>query len=620
VAKSEDSQPGAPQETAPLSQTSRERIGKVVGTTMALVVYHRDGAEVVPLRRGVPLVIGREAPADVVISDGSLSRLHARFLVDGGALSVEDLGSTNGTRVRGKLVERAVLRPGEPVALGTVMVSAQAQSPLETPLDGLDSHDRFTSALAEAVGEARYFGEALSVMMIRAEGEGADHVSRWCRRVRAVMRPVDRMALYSDDIVEVLLPRLAMAAAAERAVALREAVGRRSPLLLIGVAAFPEAGTTAERLVERARAALLEASPAAPIARAPSEVAYTLASSDDVSDDVPIARNPAMRELFHAVDRVAQAMIPVLICGETGTGKEVVARAIHERGPRRERPFLCVNCGAIVAQLVESTLFGHTRGAFTGADVASPGVFGAADGGTVLLDEIGELPKPAQVALLRVLEAGRMARVGSPEEVAVDVRVLAATHRDLEAMCAEGRFRRDLLYRLNAVTLSVPPLRERSDEIRTLTERFLRAAMRSARREQCRISPEAMRALERYRWPGNLRELRNTVERAVVIARGDCIELEDLPPRVAGGRDGERPTLASDALDDAGLDLRSRVRHFEAWAIREGLRAEAGNRTHAAKRLGIPLRTLLDKMRRLSITDVEEAHSIPPTGGGGSSA
>jgi transcriptional regulator with PAS, ATPase and Fis domain len=255
-------------------------------------------------------------------------------------------------------------------------------------------------------------------------------------------------------------------------------------------------------------------------------------------------------------------------------------------------------------QLVESTLFGHVRGAFTGADTASKGVFGAADGGSVLLDEIGELPPGAQAALLRVLESGRMARVGSPEELTIDVRVLAATHRDLDAMCEEGRFRRDLLYRLNAVMLNIPPLRERTEEIPALAQRFLRAANQGADRDLAGISDEALRTMQRYRWPGNLRELKNAIDRAVVIAQRDCIEVDDLPQRVVqgGGVDPGEPRSSEPQIEPADdLDLRARIKRYEKQLIVDALRAESGNQTQAARRLKIPLRTLVHKIKQLAI-------------------
>jgi two-component system response regulator AtoC len=581
-------------ETVPLSRTSRRQMSEVARPTVTLLIYHRAGADVVPLAVGAPLVIGREPPADVVIADRNLSRQHARFLVDGGALTVEDLGSTNGTRVRGELVERASLRLGEPVALGTVVVSAHAHTPLEPELQALDSHDRFSAALGQAFAEARHFGEPVSILMLRSAAE--DHVSQWCQRVRGALRPVDRAALYSGDTVEVLLPRMASAQALGHARAVVASLGPKNPALLAGVATFPESATTPERLLERCLAALLEATPAAPV-KQPGDAAYSIVAGPA---DGPVIASAAMRALFEAAERVASSTLPVLIHGETGTGKEVLARAIHAAGARRGKPLVCVNCGAIPMQLVPSALFGHIQGAFTGADRPSPGVFGAADGGTVLLDEIGELPLAAQAALLRVLESGRMARVGSPDEVPVDVRVLAATHRDLEVMCDEGRFRRDLLYRLNAVTLAIPPLHERPEEIPALVERFLHDAARAAGRPMKALGPDAMRALGRYRWPGNLRELKNAIERAVVIA-GDTIGVEDLPHRVAPAAALAAPAPAQSEGDDPALDLRSRTRRFETWAIVEAIRAEDGNKTQAARRLQIPLRTLMHKIKLLGI-------------------
>jgi DNA-binding NtrC family response regulator len=590
-------------ETVPLSRTSKRQLGQVASPTVTLLVYHRGGADVVPLQPGVPVVIGREPPADVVIADRNLSRQHARFLLDGGALVVEDLGSTNGTRVRGAAIERASLRMGEPVTLATVVVSAHAHTPLEPELQELDSHDRFCAALTQALTEARHFGEPLAILMLRS-ADGT-HVSSWCQRVRGLLRPIDRAALYSPDTIEVLLPRMARADAVGHARALVAAAAARQLPLVSGLATYPDAATTPERLLERCLAALVAADPTQPIKAPPGDAAYNIPTGAH-----PVIVSAAMRALFEAAEKVAASALPVLIHGETGTGKEVLARSIHAAGSRRERPLVCVNCGAIPVALVVSTLFGHVQGAFTGADRPSQGVFGAADGGTVLLDEIGELPLEAQAALLRVLEAGRMARVGSPDEVPVDVRVLAATHRDLEAMCDAGRFRRDLLYRLNALTLSIPPLRERREEIPPLAERFLHDAAAAASRPIVGISAEAMGALVRYRWPGNLRELRNAIERAVVIARGDRIGLEDLPQRVAPASSQAAPPEPAVA-DDPQLDLRSRVRRFEAWAIVEALRAEDGNKTHAARRLQVPLRTLMHKIKLLGVESGEREPGEP---------
>lgn len=324
-----------------------------------------------------------------------------------------------------------------------------------------------------------------------------------------------------------------------------------------------------------------------------------------------VVASPSMVRLFDTVDRVASSQLSVLICGETGAGKEVVARTIHDRSPRSGGPMRCINCGALPANLVESILFGHERGAFTGAEQRKIGVFEEASGGTVLLDEIGELSAPAQAALLRVLETRRVQRVGSTDEVAVDVRVLAATHRDLAAMCDAGTFRLDLLYRLNSVTLDVPPLRERLEELEPLMRTFIDAANLTNDRDVQGVMPEALERLLAYGWPGNLRELRNVVERAVVVASEPWITIDDLPVHIAGERPPEEPTPAFgyrlDSLQRSllALDLKARVLAFEASLIVGALRATAGNQTRAAERLQMPRRTLVYRLSTLDPDDVE---------------
>lgn len=239
-----------------------------------------------------------------------------------------------------------------------------------------------------------------------------------------------------------------------------------------------------------------------------------------------------MRAILDRIPLIADSSMSALLHGETGTGKEVIARLIHEKGRRRGKPFVPVNCGAIPPQLVESTLFGHERGAFTGATQQQKGVFEAADGGTVLLDEIGELPLPAQAALLRVLEAKVLTRVGSTREIAVDVRVLSATHRDLKAMGREGLFRIDLYYRLAVVVLEIRPLRARKDEIEPLALRFLTEQTKESGRRFRGIAPDALALLKSYSWPGNIRELKGAIEQAAMFAGADAIRAQDLPEEI----------------------------------------------------------------------------------------
>jgi DNA-binding NtrC family response regulator len=242
-----------------------------------------------------------------------------------------------------------------------------------------------------------------------------------------------------------------------------------------------------------------------------------------------IGDSPKMLEVYRLIDGVAQTSSTVLILGESGTGKELAARAIHQQSPRAKKPFVAVNCGAIPKELVESELFGHVRGAFTGAQAARTGLFESADGGTILLDEVGDLPLAAQVKLLRVLQEGEIKRVGADETRTVDVRVLAATNLDLMSRIQTGEFRRDLYYRLNVIAIELPPLRERGDDVLLLASHYLQKFARSMQREAKRLGPDAIRVLREYDWPGNVRELEHAIEHAMVLAQREVITAADLP-------------------------------------------------------------------------------------------
>jgi len=448
---------------------------------VALLVIHQAGIEVREIAPGAALTVGREAPSDVCVDDATLSRRHARFVLqdDGARLDVEDLGSTNGTWLAGRRVERAIAALGDEVMLGGVLVRARV----------------------------------LATASIDAARRG---------------------------------------------------------------------------------------------------------------DDDAVIAGPAMTELLRVARRVASSRIPVILTGETGTGKEVLARYLHDHGASPGAPMISVNCGAIPRDLIESTFFGHERGAFTGAQKAQPGVFESAADGTVFLDEIGELPLGAQVALLRVLESRCAARVGSTKEVAVTARVVAATHRDLATMVDAGEFRRDLYFRLSTVTLDLPPLRARPDDVEPLAEHFLRAANAAHGRQIDGITPAALARLRAYDWPGNARELRNVIERAVVLASADVIDAGDLPDRVrapALGGDGaprllslpgSRPSSPSfspspppraTSPDASSPGLRERVQVYETQIIREALDAAGGSRREAARLLGMPLRTLASKIKTLGISE-----------------
>ena len=312
-----------------------------------------------------------------------------------------------------------------------------------------------------------------------------------------------------------------------------------------------------------------------------------------------IVESSAMRQIFETARRVALGTLPVVLCGETGTGKEILARLIHDSGPRRAGPLLCLNCAAVAPSLLEAALFGFEKGAFTGADTQRKGVFEAADGGTVFLDEIAELTAPAQAALLRVLETKRFARVGSTKELHVDVRVISATHCDLEAMALAGRFRHDLLFRLNALILRIPPLRERIEEVPTLARHFLEQANRANATEIQAIDAAAMQALVSYSWPGNVRELRNAIDHAVLFAHGPTVGALDLPERV---RDASAIKVRGNsplrqAIAALQGDFRARLEHLEAEVLRHALEESGWNQTHAARKLRMPRRTLVHKIK-----------------------
>ena len=317
-----------------------------------------------------------------------------------------------------------------------------------------------------------------------------------------------------------------------------------------------------------------------------------------------VADAPAMQEVIALARRAAGSDIPVLIEGESGTGKEVFARAIHGSSPRAGGPFVAVNCGALPATLVESILFGHEKGAFTGATARRPGRFQEADGGTLFLDEVGELPPEAQVKLLRALQVGEVDPVGASRPVPVDIRLVSATNRDLSAMIAEGRFREDLYYRIGVFPLSLPPLRERREDLPALAAMFLARCAAKERTAVERFSEEAMRAIAGAPWPGNVRQLENTIHRAVVLAEGATVGLRQL--RGLGGAAGADAAAEPEGrgfLDDDG-HVRP-LSEIEAAAIRLALGLYGGRMAETARRLGIGRSTLYRKLEELRIGSAE---------------
>ncbi len=553
-----------------------------------IVIYHGQDVRVVPLDPGAGVVLGRSEPADIVVPEPKLSRRHARFTAVDEGVRVEDLGSTNGTHFRGERIREVTLSGGESVTLGRVTVSVNRAEARADLLGDFIGYPELLSRLRDEIVRTRTYRRGVAVMFIRAVGEDT-HVSTWASQVRGALRPVDRVALHGNNAAFALVPETE----AERARVVADAIIALDPRLRIGVALH---GSTAEELIDVARTLG---------AAATDEERAIIASHDALRGaGEPLFVSPEMIELEELLDRVARSRIPALITGETGAGKEIVAQTIHLRGPRANAPMLAVNCGVMSAELVEDLIFGHEKGAFPEAGATVPGLFERCDGGTLFLDEIGELNASAQAALLRVLETQKVTRLGSEVEIGIDVRVLAATNRDLSALASEGLFRRDLLFRLAAITIRVPPLRERPEDVDPFIDRFLEEASVRSGAKVRGIEASARAALHAYDWPGNVRELRNVIERAAVVCTRDIVSLADLPAAVAGGSSPIEANEEHASTGEEALDLRAEIRALETRLIRDALERAEGDHARAAALLSLSEQALRTKIARYGLLDL----------------
>ncbi len=315
-----------------------------------------------------------------------------------------------------------------------------------------------------------------------------------------------------------------------------------------------------------------------------------------------VSKNEKMQKIFDVIKKVAQYRSTVLITGESGTGKELVARALHFNSERSQNPFIPVNCGAIPENLLESELFGHAKGAFTDAIRTKKGLFEEADGGTLFLDEIGELPSQLQVKLLRVLQEGEIRRIGEAKSIQVDVRIVAATVKDLQKEVNEGRFREDLFYRLNVLPIHIPPLRERKEDIPLLIHHFIGKYNQILNKSVEDIDHNGLEALMNYKWYGNVRELENTVERAIVLTDKNCVQLENLPVEIQNFKEESQP----EPMPDEEYSIKKASRSLEINLIKKALIKTKGNHTHAARLLEISHRALLYKIKEYEIAEVGE--------------
>ncbi|MBW2732317.1 MAG: sigma 54-interacting transcriptional regulator [Deltaproteobacteria bacterium] len=551
---------------------------------LALLLHHREGTQVVSLAPGSDHILGRDPLlVDVALRDSLLSRRHARFWLDDGELWVEDLGSTNGTYLNGTRLRRRQLNLGEEITFGGATALVTDRTRAFEAAKAVISHELWLAIVDHELQRARFFqDDPIALLWVEATDRDHPHLSRWLPELTQQLRPVDRLALYAPHAVEVLLPRLDVAGARKVA----EAFVSATPLTLrCGVTTFPEGGSSAAKLLQRCREAAQRSTAAqCVVAAVPST-----RGEDSESSSEWVCESAAMSRLMPIADRLAQSDLTVLVAGETGTGKEVLARYIHRASTRAEKPFVVVDCAGIPHELIEATLFGHEKGAFTGAAERRMGLFEHAQGGTIFLDEIGELSINLQPKLLRVLDTKELRRVGGTQTIPVDVRVIAATNRNLTMMVTERQFRSDLHYRLGDDPIRIPPLRERVEAIPSLVKLFAHDASNDEDSPPT-TDQHTMELLQSYHWPGNVRELRNVIERAVVIGRGQTITADDLPARV-------RMLEATPMATEDAPEFKVRVARYETRLILDALQQCGGNQKRAAARLRIPLRTLGFKIK-----------------------
>jgi DNA-binding NtrC family response regulator len=547
----------------------------------SVLVVGRSFVSAFPLPLTGAVVIGRGSDADLLINDPSVSRRHARLQV-GEPITVTDLGSANGTRVGAEALVPGVAAPlqsGDVAWLGTVMVIMRPR-PIAGGARNLVSREDFDRHLAANCVAAGRRGVPFAVLRLVTDA----HATGVGETIVKQLRPTDLVAASSAQDHVVLLVDIAPSEASVIGERIRELLAARARNVRIALACHPVDGTAPTELLATLDAQLAGPGPEAGI----------------------VVADPRMQELQEMVDRVAASPISVLLLGETGVGKEVFAERIHERSDRAAQPLLRLNCAALSETLLEAELFGHEKGAFTGATATKPGLLETATGGTVFLDEIGDLPLALQAKLLRVLEDNQVRRVGGLQLRAIDVRIIAATHRDLEVEAAQGRFRSDLYYRLNGISLLIPPLRERKSEIEPLARTFLDRAVRRAKRPSLELPAETLRALVAYGWPGNVRELKNTIERAVLLCASDAIGLRHLPERILAAparlADAAETTLPPPtAAFSAETTLRFRMDEYDREVIVAALAECKGNQTRAARKLGIARSTLVKRIEKYGL-------------------
>lgn len=558
-----------------------------------------------PLPNHGTVEIGRLATSDIRLDEPSISRRHARLVI-AEKITVEDLGSANGTRVRGKRLapqQPIIVEPGDALAFGVVSALVQRLNHTGRP-KRLWPHGYFEGRVEDECVRARRDHGTFAVVALHCDTASAAAQDALVE----ILRPMEVGGRYGAGEYEILLMDVDPTVARTRVDEISNTLALRGVKARLGLACWPADATSADELISRATAAARGERP------------------DDAGDGQIVVRDAQMRRLHALIRRIAPGDISVILLGETGTGKEVLAERLHVSSPRTSHPFIRLNCAAITETLLENELFGHEPGAFTGATAVKRGLLESANGGTVFLDEVGEMPLGTQVKLLRVLEERKVMRVGGLVARPIDVRFVSATNRDLEAEIERGTFRQDLFYRLAGISLVIPPLRERADEIQPLITMFLqRHAEKYDRR--VKISSEALAIMQRYSWPGNIRELRNVVDRAVLLAGDGVIEPEHLPLEkmlvtydatpparapVAANRATPTPARQTRPVPLIDPSAKTPVPEPRGWwhedsedheraRVIAALEQAGGNQSEAARLLGISRRTLVNRLEQFAL-------------------
>ncbi|WP_438035659.1 sigma 54-interacting transcriptional regulator [Sorangium sp. So ce204] len=577
-----------------------------------LLVIDGSSSRRFPLPREGVLFVGRSTDAEICVAAAAASRRHAKFLVADGEVQLIDLKSHNGTLVNGERLEGSrLLSSGDVVAIGDALLILRREP--RTPDRATVDAGRWRRRLEEELARAGDYGRPLAVAVVSTGGVQDREATGVA--AAAALRLIDVLAWSGGAQLVVLMPELGPEAARAATLDLLEALAPLAPEARGGVASYPADGGDAETLVSGAAAAAAIAGPGAVALAADTAVRHHVGEREVVLAD------PAMIRVFELIRRLAASDLSVLVLGETGAGKENAAAALHHWSARASKPMITLNCAALPETLVESELFGYERGAFSDARAPKAGLLERAHGGTVFLDEIGELPLGAQAKLLRALEAKRITRLGDVREREVDFRVVAATNRDLEAERRAGRFREDLLFRLSTAVVELPPLRHRPREVPILARLFLAEARARGGKAPLELSEAALSTLASYGFPGNVRELKNAMEYAAATAEGEAVELWNLPDRIAGrgpaapagegapagGRAPSSPPGAPSPPQGAPSSaprfrpIAEELKELERRRMQEALEATGGVQTRAAELIGMPTRTFVFKLKQYGL-------------------